>query len=58
MESVEILVNITPSETRDALIETGILKEVHIERQANEALLQYLIASSHRVLPGMQSAFC
>jgi len=33
MDSVELLVNVTPSETRIALVETGLLKEVHIERQ-------------------------
>ena len=33
MDSVELLVNVTPNETRIALVETGLLKEVHIERQ-------------------------
>ena len=30
MDSVELLVNVTPNETRIALVETGLLKEVHI----------------------------
>ncbi|MFD0966299.1 ribonuclease G [Seminibacterium arietis] len=58
MESVEILVNITPSETRIALIETGILKEVHIERQAKRGIVGNIYKGRvTRVLPGMQSAF-
>lgn len=58
MESVEILVNVTPSETRIALIETGILKEVHIERQAKRGIVGNIYKGRvTRVLPGMQSAF-
>ena len=36
--STELLVNVTPSETRVALVEHGILQEVHIERQAKRGL--------------------
>ena len=32
--SAELLLNVTPSETRVALIENGVLQELHIERQA------------------------
>lgn len=31
--------NVAPSETRIALIETGILKEAHIERQAKRGIV-------------------
>ena len=31
MSGAELLVNVTPSETRVALVENGILKELHIE---------------------------
>ena len=33
MDAVELLMNVTPNETRIALVETGMLREVHIERQ-------------------------
>ena len=36
--SVELLVNVTPNETRIALLDTGVLKEVHIEREAKRGL--------------------
>lgn len=58
METVELLVNVTPSETRIALIDTGILKEVHIERQAKRGIVGNIYKGRvTRVLPGMQSAF-
>ena len=37
--STELLVNVTPSETRVALVEQGILQEVHIERLAKRGLV-------------------
>ncbi|MCW9715980.1 ribonuclease G [Avibacterium sp. 21-594] len=58
METVELLVNVTPSETRIALVDTGILKEVHIERQAKRGIVGNIYKGRvTRVLPGMQSAF-
>lgn len=58
MESVELLANITPSETRIALVDNGILKEVHIERQAKRGSVGNIYKGRvTRVLPGMQSAF-
>ena len=39
MDSVELLMNVTPNETRVALVETGVLKEVHIERQAKRGIV-------------------
>lgn len=56
--SAEILMNITPTETRVALIENGILQEIHIERQAKRGLVGNIyVGKVARVLPGMQAAF-
>jgi ribonuclease G len=54
----EILVNVTPQETRVAVIEQGVTQEVHIERASSRGLVGN-ITMGHvvRVLPGMQSAF-
>ena len=58
MNSVELLMNVTPNETRVALVETGVLKEVHIERQAKRGIVGNIYKGRvTRVLPGMQSAF-
>lgn len=58
MNSVELLVNVTPNETRIALVDTGELKEVHIERQAKRGIVGNIYKGRvTRVLPGMQSAF-
>ncbi|MBR9906834.1 MAG: ribonuclease G [Gammaproteobacteria bacterium] len=56
--SAEILMNVTPTETRVALIENGILQEIHIERQAKRGLVgNVYVGKVSRVLPGMQAAF-
>lgn len=56
--SAEILMNVTPTEMRVALIENGILQEVHIERQAKRGLVGNIyVGKVSRVLPGMQAAF-
>ncbi|XTZ63243.1 ribonuclease G [Aeromonas salmonicida subsp. pectinolytica] len=56
--SVELLVNVTPSETRVALVENGLLQEVHIERQAKRGIVGNIYKGKiSRVLPGMQAAF-
>lgn len=56
--SAEILINTTPSETRVALVENGILQEVHIEREARRGLVgNVYMGKVSRVLPGMQAAF-
>jgi len=55
---VEILVNVTPSEVRAALLENGILQEVYIERSARRGLISNIYKGRvSRVLPGMQAAF-
>ena len=37
--SAELLINVTPSESRVALIENGILQEIHIERHTKLGLV-------------------
>lgn len=54
----EILLNVTPREVRAALLENGILQEVHIERAARRGLVSNIYKGKvSRVLPGMQAAF-
>ncbi|WP_371188021.1 ribonuclease G [Thalassotalea maritima] len=56
--SGELLINVTPSETRVALIENGTLQEVHIERNAKRGIVGNIyLGKVIRVLPGMQAAF-
>ncbi len=58
MISGELLINVTPSETRVALIENGVLQEVHVEREARRGLVGNIyLGKVIRVLPGMQAAF-
>ncbi len=54
----EILVNVTPQETRVAVIEQGVTQEVHVERASSRGLVGNIyMGRVTRVLPGMQSAF-
>jgi ribonuclease G len=56
--SAELLINVTPSESRVALIENGILQEIHIERHTKLGLVGNIYRGKvSRVLPGMQAAF-
>ncbi|MDT8363268.1 MAG: ribonuclease G [Nitrosomonas sp.] len=56
--SSEILVNITPQETRVAIAEQGITQELHIERNNSRGIVGNIYNGRvSRVLPGMQSAF-
>ncbi len=56
--SAELLLNVTPSETRVAMIEGGILQEIHIEREAKRGIVGNIYKGKvSRVLPGMQAAF-
>lgn len=56
--SEEILINVTPHETRVAVIENGILQEVYIERASKRGLVGNIYKGKvSRVLPGMQAAF-
>ena len=54
----EILVNVTPMETRVALVENGAVQEVYIERSQTRGLVGNIYKGKVvRVLPGMQAAF-
>ncbi len=56
--SEEILINVTPQETRIALVENGVLQEVHVERARRRGLVGNIYKGYvSRVLPGMQAAF-
>lgn len=56
--SSELLINVTPSESRVALIENGILQEIHVERNTKRGLVGNIYRGKvSRVLPGMQAAF-
>lgn len=56
--SEEILINVTPQETRVAVVENGMLQEVHIERASHRGLVGNIYKGQvRRLLPGMQAAF-
>jgi ribonuclease G len=53
-----VLVNITPQETRVAMLEQNNICELHIERYSGHSLVGNIyLGVVRRVLPGMQSAF-
>ena len=52
----ELLINVTPQETRVAVIENGMLQELHTERIKRDCGSRYY-GRVVRVLPGMQAAF-
>ena len=56
--SEEILVNVTPLETRVAVVDHGVLQDIQIERSANRGMVGNIyLGKVVRVLPGMQAAF-
>jgi ribonuclease G len=56
--SEEILINVTPRETRVAVTAAGVVQELLIERAASRGLVGNIyVGRVARVLPGMQSAF-
>jgi ribonuclease G len=56
--SIEILLNVAPRETRAAILENGVVQEVHVERTSRRGLVSNLYKGRvSRVLPGMQAAF-
>lgn len=56
--SEEILINITPMESRVAVVENGVLQEVHVERTQKRGIVGNIYKGKVvRVLPGMQAAF-
>ena len=56
--SEEILINVTPQETRVAIVENGILQELHVERNETRGIVANIYKGKVvRILPGMQAAF-
>ncbi len=56
--SEEILINVTPQETRVAVMQQGVAQELHIERGSHLGIVSNVyVGRVKRVLPGMQSAF-
>ena len=58
MINEQILVNVTPQETRVAIVQHGAVQELHIERTSTRGIVgNVYLGKVVRVLPGMQSAF-
>jgi ribonuclease G len=56
--SEEILINVTPQETRIAYVENGVLQEINIERSRSRGMVGNIYQGRvSRVLPGMEAAF-
>ena len=56
--SEELLVNVSPLETRVAVVDHGVLQDIHIERAATRGIVGNIyLGKVVRVLPGMQAAF-
>jgi len=56
--SEEILINVTPRETRVGVVENGMLQEVHVERASKRGYVGNIYKGRvQRVMPGMQAAF-
>ncbi len=56
--SAELLINVTPMETRVALVENGVLQEISIERSSRRGHVGNIYKGRvTRVLPGMDAAF-
>ncbi|MBZ9557202.1 MULTISPECIES: ribonuclease G [unclassified Modicisalibacter] len=56
--SGEVLINLTPMETRVAVVENGVLQEAFIERSRRRGIVGNIYKGRvARVLPGMQAAF-
>ncbi len=54
----EILINVTPRETRVAVVENGVLQEIFVERERRRGLVGNIYKGQVcRVLPGMEAAF-
>lgn len=56
--NTDILLNVTPTETRVGVVENGVLQEVYIERSNRRGIVGNIYKGKVvRVLPGMQAAF-
>ncbi|MEJ7137390.1 ribonuclease G [Amphibiibacter pelophylacis] len=57
-EDQDILIHWAPHETRVAVVEKGLVQELHVERVVNRSWVGNIyLGRVTRVLPGMQSAF-
>lgn len=58
LSNEELLINVTPRETRVAVVENGLLQELQIERSSKRGVLGHIYKGRvQRVMPGMQAAF-
>jgi ribonuclease G len=56
--SEEILINMTPRETRVGVVENGMLQELHVERASRRGYVGNVYKGRvQRVMPGMQAVF-
>ncbi len=56
--SEEILINVTPVETRVAVVDNGATQDIHIERATSRGIVGNIYAGKVvRVLPGMEAGF-
>ena len=56
--SDEIFINVTPQETRVAVMQLGVVQDLHIERSSSRGIVSNVyLGKVKRILPGMQSAF-
>jgi ribonuclease G len=56
--SQEMLINVTPQETRVAMLENGVLQELFVERAKSRGLVGNIYKGKvARVMPGMDAAF-
>jgi ribonuclease G len=56
--SDEIFINVTPQETRVAVMQLGVVQDLHIERSSSRGIVSNVyLGRVKRILPGMQSAF-
>jgi len=54
----EIIINVTPQETRVVLLEEGVLAELYVERTKDRGIMGNIYKGKVvKVLPGMQAAF-
>jgi ribonuclease G len=54
----QLVINVTPQETRVALMENGMLAELYIERTKGRSIVGNIYKGRViKVLPGMQAAF-
>ncbi|MHC8442088.1 MAG: Rne/Rng family ribonuclease, partial [Candidatus Eutrophobiaceae bacterium] len=58
MLNSEILINVTPHETRVALVASGLLQQIYIERRHSRSLVGNIYKGRvTRIMPGLQAAF-